>query len=129
MKVYGPYTRKDGRQHVIISESGKKKTISYPRYLMQQVIGRELTDLETVDHIDGDFTNNDLSNLQILTREANAAKKYDDYPELRVKYATYVCPVCDKHFQREERVVRRNQMKRKCAGPYCSKNCSGKVHH
>lgn len=129
MKVYGPYFRKDGRQHVIISEDGKKKTVSYPRYLMQQYLHRELTDLETVDHIDGDFTNNDLSNLQILTREANASKKYDDHPELCAKYATYVCPVCDKHFQREERVVRRNQTKLGKVGPYCSKSCAGKIHH
>jgi hypothetical protein len=129
MKVYGPYFRKDGRQHVIISVDGKKKTVSYPRYLMQQVINRELTDLETVDHIDGDFTNNDLSNLQILTREANASKKYDDHPQLRSKYITYMCPVCNNTFQREERVVRRNQIKRGCEGPYCSKSCASKIHH
>jgi hypothetical protein len=54
-KVHGPYTRQqDGRQHVVVVFVDlSKKTISYPKYLMEQKLGRELDpDLETIDHID-----------------------------------------------------------------------------
>ena len=76
MKMYGPYTRKDGRQHIVLYDFEKniRKTVSYPKYLLEQKLGRELLPNETCDHIDGDHTNNDLDNLQILTREENALK-------------------------------------------------------
>jgi hypothetical protein len=128
MKVYGPYFRKDGRQHVIISVDGKKKTVSYPRYLIQQVIGRELTDLETVDHIDGDFTNNDLNNLQILTRSANASKAFDDHDK-RKKYIELQCTFCQKLFMRTMNCHRRALKKNKNVGFFCSRSCQGKVYH
>lgn len=68
--------RADGRKHVIIydHETKKRRTQSYPRYIMEQLLGRALEDWETVDHIDEDFTNDDPANLQILSRSANAAK-------------------------------------------------------
>ena len=67
MKVYGPYTRKDGRQHVVLYESGVPKTVSYPKFLLEQKLGRSLNADETCDHIDNDYTNNDVSNLQVLS--------------------------------------------------------------
>ena len=37
MKIYGPYTRKeDNRQHVIIIDGEKRRTVSYPKFLMEQ---------------------------------------------------------------------------------------------
>ena len=33
-KVYGPYKRRDGRQHVILKKDKIKITVSYPKYLM-----------------------------------------------------------------------------------------------
>jgi hypothetical protein len=50
-KVYGPYKRDDGRYHVVVVfVDNKKKIISYPKYQMEQKLGRELDpDLETVD--------------------------------------------------------------------------------
>jgi len=75
MKIYGPYLRKDGRKHiVIVHDDGLKQTQSYPRYLMEQHLGRRLLDNETVDHINEDFTDDRLENLQLLTRGENAAK-------------------------------------------------------
>lgn len=76
MKIYGPYTRKDGRKHVILYDPnvGLRKTVSYPKYLMEQHIGRPLEKWETVDHIDEDFTNDNLDNLQILSRKNNIQK-------------------------------------------------------
>jgi hypothetical protein len=74
MKIYGPYLRKDGRKHVIIiHDNGISQTRSYPRLLLEQKLGRSLTDEETVDHIDGDFTNDAPENLRALSRVENAA--------------------------------------------------------
>ena len=42
-KVHGPYTRKDGRKHVVtVFEDGSKKTTSYPKWVKEQELGREL---------------------------------------------------------------------------------------
>jgi len=124
MRVYGPYKRKDGRQHVIIIyENGKRQTISYPKYLLEKKIGRKLTKNETCDHIDGDFTNNCLDNLQVLTRSENSAKAL---VTRRAEEAYFVCPECNKSFYKLVRDVKGNQIKQKKAGPFCSRQCAGR---
>ena len=74
MKIYGPYTRKDGRKHIVLRKDGKLQTISYPRFLLEEKLGRKLLPEETVDHIDEDISNDDPSNLQILSRAENSRK-------------------------------------------------------
>lgn len=44
------------------------KLISYPKYLMECHLGRYLLENETIDHIDGNYLNNDISNLQVIDR-------------------------------------------------------------
>ncbi len=128
-KVYGPYKRKDNRKHVIIvNENGSRKTVSYPKYLIQQALDCILTQNETVDHKDGDFNNNDLSNLQILTRADNSAKYFDDHPEKKAKKVKLICIVCKTEFERLERVHNRS-LKRNSLGPFCSRSCQGKIIH
>lgn len=123
MKIYGPYTRKDGRQHLVLVSDGKKTTMSYPKYLLEQKIGRKLLDHETCDHIDGDFTNNSLDNLQVLSRGDNAAKAM----ALKSQEQVYcVCPECNKSFYVLMKQVRSNQGKQKKAGPFCSRTCAGR---
>lgn len=123
MRIYGPYTRKDGRQHIILYKDGKRTTVSYPKYLLEQKLGRVLLPDETCDHIDGDFTNNSLDNLQVLSRGDNAAKAMALRP---AEKAYFVCPECHKSFYKSMRDVRGNQIKKKKAGPFCSKSCAGK---
>lgn len=74
MKVYGPYKRKDGRQHVIVYyEDGRQRTVSYPKFLMERHLGRELhPDKETIDHINNDFNDNRLENLRIIDRVSHS---------------------------------------------------------
>lgn len=125
MKIYGPYKRKDGRMHmVIVNDNKTKTTISYPKYIMQQYLGRSLTDDETVDHIDGNVLNNDISNFQILSRAENALKSAK-----WAKYLKLTCKYCGKQFERREVIHKRNLSVRKIDGPFCSKQCVGKVHH
>lgn len=122
MKVHGPYKRKDNRQIVIIVENnGKRRTVSYPKWLMELQLGRRLDpDLETVDHLDSNFDNNDISNLRIVPRNEHSA---DD--TRRVKPVKFQCAWCDKEFERSPRLVRDKARKNK-AGPFCSRPCAGK---
>lgn len=120
-KVWGPYTREDGRKIVIVERNGKRRTVSYPKWLMECELGRPLNqDLETVDHWDSNFENNDLKNLRIVPRDQHSA---DD--TRRVKNLKFNCAWCDKEFERSPRLVR-DKSKKKKAGPFCSRQCAGK---
>lgn len=125
MKVYGPYTRKDGRQHVILYKGGVRKTVSYPKYLLEQKLGRPLLPNETCDHIDNDHTNNSPDNLQVLTRSDNIKKHRALKP---AELGTFTCPVCYASFTKRMHRVRHNRKQSK-SGPYCSKSCAGKGSH
>jgi hypothetical protein len=96
---------------------------------MELKLGRKLRLDETVDHIDGDFKNNDLTNLQILSRSENASKFFDDNPDRRARKHSFTCPFCLKESEILYSVYKRNQLVLGKAGPYCSKQCAGKVHH
>ena len=125
MKIYGPYTRKDGRKHIVKYKNGKRTTQSYPRYLMEQHLGRPLLDTEEVDHTDEDYTNDDINNLQLLTKIENVRKNIihtDKKPEI----FEGICPICSTPFTKEMRHVKDNQIKRGKAGPFCSRSCAGK---
>ena len=123
-KMYGPYeSKKDGRLRcVLVDEGNTKITISYPKLLIELHYGFKLLGNETVDHIDGDFTNNDLSNLQILDRSVHITKD-------SIKYISedFVCPICSKHFSLKYGKLRerKGNERRGIAGPFCSRKCSG----
>lgn len=121
-KVHGPYKRRDGRQIVIVIErNGKRRTVSYPKWLMEIQLGRKLDpDLETVDHIDSNIDNNNLSNLRIMPRDQHSAED-----TRRVKSVKFECAWCDKEFERSPRLIRDKAKKNK-AGPFCSRSCAGK---
>lgn len=125
MKMYGPYTRKDGRKHAIfVKEDGTKTTKSWPRVLMEAHLGRELLPEETVDHIDGDFRNDSIENLQILSLSDNAKKAIPP-----AEIITLSCKHCGKIFQRRKALYLYETQIRKKDGPFCSRTCVGKVHN
>lgn len=119
VRIYGPYVRKDGRKHVIVYDGVTRRTVSYPKWLMEQHLGRFLNDDETVDHIDRDFTNNTISNLQILTRSKHAS-----LDAKRVKKVTVSCIECGVSMVREPKRLHENASNGK-AGPFC-KSCAGR---
>ncbi len=124
MKIYGPYTRKDGRKHIcIVHSDGRKQTKSYPRYVLEQHLGRELSKEETVDHIDNDFTNDSIDNLQILSLTDNILKQQDLNPR---KMYTYNCPNCGKECTKVFNHIKSNWNKGR-GGPYCSRSCAGQA--
>lgn len=123
-KVYGPYNRKDGRQHVIVIFPDKKrKTVSYPKYLIENHLQRYLEQDETVDHIDCDFTNNSLSNLRILKRGEHTRQDVKRYAGQDFK-----CPECNKSFSLSGRKLHNaiHNRKKGKAGPFCGRSCAGK---
>jgi hypothetical protein len=128
-RVYGPYSRKrDKRQHVVLVYPDlSKQTVSYPKFLMEQHLGRYLLPNETVDHINRDCTDNRIENLQILDRKHHAsldAKRVDKSTQ------EFTCPVCKDKFTLEgntlqdrlNKMIRINDYK----GPFCSRKCSSK---
>lgn len=126
IKVYGPYLRKDGRKHVIHydTDTGKRRTQSYPRYLMEQHLGRELLPDETVDHINEDFTDDRIENLQLLSLADNIRLASKGPIMLR-----FVCPCCKKPFSIRQSQYKHNQKKMGKRGPFCSRRCAGKTYN
>lgn len=121
MKVYGPYPNKTGRKHVIILfDDGSRKTTSYAKYLMEQLLGRELDPIkEQVDHINDDFTDDNIENLQILPRLENIKKSAKGVTTIDLN-----CILCGITFKRRLADHNRSHIK---SGPFCSKSCSGKA--
>jgi len=122
MKIYGPYQRKsDGRKIVIVVDlNGNRRTVSYPKWIMEIQIGRKLDPDETIDHWDTNINNNNLSNLKIFPRHEHSAND-----TRRVKLVKFTCAWCTQEFERSPRLVRDKARKNK-AGPFCSRPCAGK---
>ena len=124
-KIYGPYYRKDGRQHVICIHyiSGLRKTVSYPKFLVEMELGRFLEPNEIVHHIDGDFTNNEMSNLEVLDRSEHG------YQHATKNMEEFTCPICKEKFTltgKKLHNVRSSHSRRVYAGPFCSDVCLNK---
>lgn len=129
-KIYGPYrSEKDNRYRIVVKNisDGTLTTISYPKYLIEKLLDRHLKDDEEVHHIDGDVTNNNLTNLILLNGRSHRHihSRYDD--------TYWVCAYCDKVFAVTAKQVSDRTRNIRCGrvtrGPYCSRSCNGKDNH
>lgn len=123
-KIYGPYKSKDDNRLRInvVSADGKMKTVSYPKYLMEIHLQRYLDESETIDHIDCDPLNNEISNLRVMSRDLHAS-----IDAKRLKTQSFECPMCNRIFSLSGKRLSdaiRNRKKNK-AGPFCSRQCTG----
>lgn len=123
-KILGPYkSSKDGRLRIVVCfPDGTKRTVSYPKYIKEIELNRYLLENETIDHIDGNFLNNDLSNLRVIDR-----KEHCKLDTLRNKDVEVTCSYCGKRFTISgDKLSRRNRPDRMNTGYFCSRQCSGK---
>lgn len=124
MKQYVYTNQKDKRSRVVIvDDNGNHTSKSYPRVLMEQYIGKELSPDEDVHHKDGDTTNNDINNLEIITHG-----EHQKFHSTKFVDTEKICCVCGKKFmytgkqlQRYYSDLRRGR-NRKIT---CSKRCAG----
>lgn len=124
-RIYGPYLRVDGRKHVIcLFVDGSRKTVSFPKYLVECNIGRTLDSFEEVHHINGDFTDDSLENLEVVNKR--------DHAKLHVRRLIsldILCPVCQREFSLNARqindVIQNRRAGKAKTGPYCSRECAG----
>ena len=82
--IHGPYKRKDGRAYIKFvnnrlkrgAKSGYMSGMHLARALMCAKLSRRLGEHECVDHIDNNKTNDNINNLQIVTRSFNTKKQH-----------------------------------------------------
>lgn len=78
-KIGKPRTTRDGcvcsseEKKLVKKKNGKayynQQVVSYSRWLIEKQLGRKLETNEVIYHIDGDKYNNELSNLEIISRK------------------------------------------------------------
>lgn len=102
--LYVIYHKKEGRRYAVLvpidkTKNIKRTTISYARYLMSVKEKRFLNKDEDVDHIDEDKTNDDINNLQILSKKDNIVKgnKRNGVQMVELK-----CPNCGMIFHKRK---------------------------
>ena len=133
IEIVGPYatlyrvgyvrTDSTGRRRLDLKNSNlDRTTITYAKYLMSIRIGRFIDEnIEQVDHIDNDRTNDDIENLQILTISEHINKSKTERNGRT--YIKCVCAYCNCEFERELR-----QMYKNYKNTFCSRSCNGKYY-
>lgn len=99
----------------------KRSSTQYARYKLAVHLGRYLTEDETVDHIDNDKTNDDISNLQILSKYENIRKSQKKLPPL-----IGTCFICGKSFNVRRNLTIVKRLKYKNNELCCSRECGWK---
>jgi len=125
MRIYGPYQAKDKRYRCLIKhDDGTKTTISYPRLIMENYLGKILLPEQDVHHKDGNVENNDISNLKVILKSEHVRNHSIKYTE-SINVLCFYCGVI--FILLPIRQMRRKQEeKRGKSGPFCSRICSGK---
>lgn len=121
------YISKENRRTLSLSGLNNSFTITYARYLMCVKLGYILpTELE-VDHIDYDKTNDDISNLQVLTKQENLLKEHYRYIMEEQKCYGFICAYCETNFILTERKVNM-RLAQNVELAFCSRPCAQKYY-
>lgn len=134
-RVYGPYVRSvDQRVYYVLAKlegsmvrkGGKKKSILLSRLRVESSLGRVLTTEEEVDHKDGDKTNDQLENLQVLGRIEHKVKDGLRLGKIRRTRRKVKCPCCNAKFSCPAFRIKEAKVKGK--QPCCSRSCASRMY-
>lgn len=123
MNIKSVYLNSDGRTRAYyVDDNNIPHVVSYPRLILEQKLGRKLNSNEDVHHIDGNPSNNDESNLEVIEHGLHQklhSTKYYDKEE--------ICQVCQNKFIWTSKQQRRYYSDIKSGKNRiisCSKKCS-----
>lgn len=112
----GPY--KHGYKMCMVKYAdGTIRGITWHRYIYESKYGRLLSTTH-VHHKNGNRSDDRIKNLEAKKIAVHARDH-----QLPAPTQTYVCPWCNKKFERANRDVRHNQGNQNKAGPFCSRSC------
>jgi hypothetical protein len=121
-KEYGPYTTKGGYRFVVQKhDDGHFTSIYLHRRIMEEHLGRKLTDDEVVHHVNETPGDDRIENLEVKPWAKHTSDHHSP-PEMVV----IVCPECHKEVVIRASVLRHNQGQLGKAGPFCGRSCAGK---
>ena len=116
------YKQKDGRKFIVYKgEDNKYHSKAYARYLMEQHLGRKLTNEEEVHHKDHNKMNDVIENLEVKNKTAH--RREHNIKPVIIEH----CYVCGSDIIVDSR-KRANHYRGKNKNPdkwFCSKHCSG----
>ena len=116
--VFGPYLRKDNRKLVVLSGDKIRKTISYPKALVEVHLNTRLREDDTVDHKDRNKQNDSIENLVVRRR-----KEHCKLDAVYVEVKDMNCSWCSKKIKLSRGQHDTRSLNK--AGPFCSRSCSG----
>ena len=107
---------KDGRQTLTLYNNDKNRSSTqYARYLLAVKLGRFLTKNEQADHKDEDKTNDNINNLQILTKLEHIKKT-----RIKLKLKIFcICPICNATFKSTKQRLGKKTPTTKCCSRIC----------
>lgn len=111
-----------GRKYVKLVKPGTDEqiTLMLSRALITVQLNRILSEHETVDHIDRDKTNDNISNLQLLGRQSHSAED-----AIRGEVSPINCPICNVEYYPSLNDIW--NLKNINIIPVCSKKCRKKL--
>lgn len=123
---YKNFHKKMGRWQVCLVSADRttRKTILYSKFVMSITLGRQLEKHEEVDHIDGDKTNDDITNLEVVTRKENVKRYNLKNPAKTVKLT---CPQCAVSFTIKYKNSHLAPYSKKVRN-FCSRSCGAKFN-
>lgn len=99
--TYDVYTHNDGivKAHLFNKMTGERSEIHYDRLCLAMKLGRRLTKLEQVLHLDGDKSNNDFDNIKLKPIERKRPKSYYvPHPREKKPPLELECVICESKF-------------------------------
>lgn len=101
-----------------------KTQTTVSRKIVENKLGRELSEELVVHHIDGNKSNNNEDNLEIMTR-----RKHSSLHAKKVESIKCICKNCMNVFYLKPSVYRTRIKTNSRGSLYCSRRCSGIGSH